>query len=57
MKPTRNLAMAPCQICHYCDFLREWTEYGINVYMKLQGENPGFIEAYVLRGRGDARKN
>jgi uncharacterized protein len=41
---------------HYCDFLREWTEYGINVYMKLQEENPGFIETYVLRGRGDAPK-
>ncbi len=41
---------------HYCDFLREWTEYGISVYMKLQEENPGFIETYVLRGRGDAPK-
>jgi uncharacterized protein len=41
---------------HYCDFLREWTEYGISVYMKLQAENPGFVETYVLRGRGDAPK-
>ncbi len=41
---------------HYCDFLREWTEYGIGVYMKLQEENPGFIETSVLRGRGDAPK-
>lgn len=41
---------------HYCDFLREWTEYGIGVYMKLQKENPGFVEHYVLRGRGDAPK-
>jgi uncharacterized protein len=41
---------------HYCDFLREWTEYGINVYMKLQAENPEFVETYVLRGRGDAPK-
>jgi len=41
---------------HYCDFLREWTEYGIGVYMKLQEENPGFIETFVLRGRGDAPK-
>ena len=39
---------------HYCDFLREWTEYGIRVYMELQEKNPGFIEHYVLRGRGDA---
>lgn len=39
---------------HYCDFLREWTEYGIRVYMELQEKNPGFVEAYVLRGRGDA---
>jgi uncharacterized protein len=41
---------------HYCDFLREWTEYGIGVYMKLQEENPGFVETYVVRGRGDAPK-
>lgn len=41
---------------HYCDFLREWTEYGIGVYIKLQEENPGFIETFVLRGRGDAPK-
>ena len=39
---------------HYCDFLREWTEYGIRVYMELQEKNPGFVETYVLRGRGDA---
>jgi uncharacterized protein len=39
---------------HYCDFLREWTEYGIGVYMTLQEKNPGFVENYVLRGRGDA---
>lgn len=39
---------------HYCDFLREWTEYGIGVYMSLQEKNPGFVENYVLRGRGDA---
>jgi uncharacterized protein len=41
---------------HYCDFLREWTEYGIGVYMELQEKNPGFVERYVLRGRGDAPK-
>jgi len=41
---------------HYCDFLREWTEYGIRVYMELQEKNPGFVETYVLRGRGDAPK-
>jgi len=39
---------------HYCDFLREWTEYGIRVYMELQEKNPRFVENYVLRGRGDA---
>ena len=41
---------------HYCDFLRAWTEYGIGVYMELQHKNPGFVEQYVLRGRGDAPK-
>jgi len=41
---------------HYCDFLRRWTEYGIGVYMKLQEKNPGFIEHFVVRGRGDAPK-
>ncbi len=41
---------------HYCDFLREWTEYGIGIYMELQQKNPGFVETRVLRGRGDAPK-
>jgi uncharacterized protein len=41
---------------HYCTFLREWTEYGIQVYMELQEKNPGFVETRVLRGRGDAPK-
>ena len=41
---------------HYCDFLRAWTEYGIGVYMELQRKTPGFVEQYVLRGRGDAPK-
>ena len=41
---------------HYCDFLRAWTEYGIGVYMELQRKNPGFVEQYVLRARGDAPK-
>jgi len=33
---------------HYCDFSQGVDGIRINVYMKLQGENPGFIEAYVL---------
>lgn len=41
---------------HYCEFLREWTEYGIGVYLELQQKNPGFVETWVLRGRGDAPK-
>ena len=41
---------------HYCTFLREWTEYGIQVYMELQEKTPGFVETRVLRGRGDAPK-
>ncbi|MCS6924438.1 MAG: quinohemoprotein amine dehydrogenase maturation protein [Candidatus Binatia bacterium] len=41
---------------HYCEFLREWTEYGIGVYMELRRKNPGFIETWVLRGRSGAPK-
>ena len=41
---------------HYCSWLRAWTEYGIQVYMELQEKNPGFVEKYILRGRGDAPK-
>lgn len=41
---------------HYCNWLRSWTEYGIGVYLRLEEENPGFIDQYVLRGRGDAPK-
>ncbi len=41
---------------HYCVFLREWTEYGIGVFTELERKNPGFVEKYVVRSRGDVPK-
>lgn len=41
---------------HYCGWLRQWAEFGIGVYLKLEEDNPGFIEQYVLRGRAGAPK-
>jgi uncharacterized protein len=41
---------------HYCVFLREWTEYGIGVFTELDQKNPGFVEKFVVRSRGDVPK-
>jgi uncharacterized protein len=41
---------------HYCVFLREWTEYGIGVFTELEQKNPGFVEKYIVRSRGDVPK-
>ncbi len=41
---------------HYCVFSREWTEYGIGVFTELEQKNPGFVEKYIVRSRGDVPK-
>jgi uncharacterized protein len=32
---------------HYCDLLRDWIDYGVEVYSRIMLRNPGFFEAYV----------
>jgi uncharacterized protein len=39
---------------HYCEWLRDWTEYGVGVYAEIERGRPGFVERVVARGRADA---
>lgn len=32
---------------HYCDLLRDWIDFGIEVYARIITENPGFFAAHV----------
>ncbi len=32
---------------HYCDLLRDWVDFGIEVYARIITENPGFFAAHV----------
>lgn len=32
---------------HYCDHLRDWIDFGIEVYARIITENPGFFAAHV----------
>lgn len=32
---------------HYCDLLRDWVDYGVEVYSRIMVENPGFFDTYV----------
>lgn len=37
---------------HYCDLLRDWVDFGVEVYTRIMTENPGFFEAHVTPRRG-----
>lgn len=37
---------------HYCDLLRDWIDYGVEIYSQIMLENPGFFDAYVSPRRG-----
>ncbi|UTW14354.1 SPASM domain-containing protein [Marinobacterium rhizophilum] len=32
---------------HYCDLLRDWIDYSVEIYSRIMLRNPGFFEAYV----------
>ncbi|SIQ15769.1 quinohemoprotein amine dehydrogenase maturation protein [Marinobacterium stanieri] len=32
---------------HYCDLMRDWVDFGVEVYSRIMLENPGFFEAHV----------
>ncbi|WP_079202208.1 quinohemoprotein amine dehydrogenase maturation protein [Pseudomonas sp. CC6-YY-74] len=32
---------------HYCDLLRDWVDFGIEVYSRIMASNPAFISSYI----------
>lgn len=38
---------------HYCDLMREWVDFGIEVYARIMAENPAFIDQYILPRRAN----
>jgi len=36
---------------HYCDLMRDWIDFGVQVYHSSLVENPGFFETHVLPRR------
>lgn len=32
---------------HYCDLLRDWVDFGVEVYTRIMMENPAFFDRYV----------
>jgi len=38
---------------HYCDLMRDWVDFGIDVYARIMAENPGFIDQYILPRRAN----
>ncbi len=38
---------------HYCDLMRDWIDFGIKVYSRIQAENPAFFTEHVEPRRAD----
>ncbi|OMH29053.1 quinohemoprotein amine dehydrogenase maturation protein [Motiliproteus sp. MSK22-1] len=36
---------------HYCDLMRDWIDFGIEIYSRIMIENPEFFDAYVTPRR------
>jgi uncharacterized protein len=34
-------------VYHYCDLMRDWVDFGIEVYSRIMAENPAFIDSYI----------
>ena len=32
---------------HYCDLMRDWVDFGIEVYTRIMANNPAFISSYI----------
>ena len=32
---------------HYCNLMREWIDFGIEIYVRIQEANPDFFEKYI----------
>ncbi|WP_372831151.1 quinohemoprotein amine dehydrogenase maturation protein [Pontibacterium sp.] len=38
---------------HYCDLMKDWVDFGIDVYARIMAENPDFIDHYILPRRAN----
>lgn len=34
-------------VYHYCDLMRDWVDFGIDVYTRIQAQNPAFFDTYI----------
>ncbi len=34
-------------VVHYCELMRDWIDFGINVYTRIMAENPGFFASHI----------
>jgi uncharacterized protein len=32
---------------HYCELMRDWVDFGIEVYTRIMAHNPAFISSYI----------
>jgi uncharacterized protein len=39
---------------HYCDLMRDWVDFGITVYTRIQDENPEFFSRYLSPRRAQS---
>ena len=35
-------------VWHYCDLMRDWVDFGIEVYATILARNPGYFDAHVV---------
>jgi uncharacterized protein len=40
---------------HYCDLMRSWVDFGIDVYSRIMAENPAFLDTYVTPRRANGK--
>jgi uncharacterized protein len=38
-------------VAHYCELMRDWIDFGIDVYTRIMAGNPGFFERHVAPRR------
>ena len=37
---------------HYCELMRDWVDFGIEVYSRIMAKNPAFIDTYITPRKG-----
>jgi len=40
---------------HYCDLMRDWVDFGIDVYSRIMAGNPAFLDTYVTPRRANGK--